>query len=1156
MRLTESEGIRLSATDLAGHLACHHLTASNISAARGEIEPPPWSNPILAAIRERGLEHEAKYLEQLRGQDVELHDVSGVGDRENGVARTEQAMRAGAPAIVQATLASDGWLGIADVLLRVDEPSDLGAWSYEVVDTKLARETSGGTILQLCLYSELVREIQGTLPRQMHVVSPGRDFAPNSYRVLDYLAYHRWVKQQLEIFVDSQLQGSAEETYPDPCSHCEVCRWRPICVRRRRADDHLCLVAGISKLQIKELHSRGIEHLETLARLPLPLEWKPERGSAEGYVRVREQARVQLQARDEKRPVFELLPREEERGLARLPEPTSRDVFFDIEGDSFAGDGGREYLFGYAFEGTQGRLEYKSTWALETSKERAMFEQFVAEMMQRWATDPGFHIYHYAAYEPSTLKRLMGRYATCEDEIDRMLRAGVFVDLYSVARQSILAGVESYSIKKLEPLFGYTREENLEEVRAHLSAVERALELGEADSLPDKVLKAVETYNRDDCIATFKLRDWLESLRAEAVATGEKIQRPSFEPGDPSEKLSDRQLAIQELTADLLREVPEDPEIWTEVHKALWRLAHMLGWHWREEKVAWWEYYRLVEMDPEEFLDERAGVSGLRFKDTVGGTSRCPIHQYSYPLQEVSFKEGDTLHEGEVKIGSVFSIDQAARRLDVKKTQKAAGQHPSAVFAHDVVSTGVLASALFRFGQWVAVHGLDADGSFRAARDLLLSAAPRFAGGATGLTRGPNEETLGFAERLALELDQGTLPVQGPPGSGKTFSGARMICTLVAAGKKVGITANSHKVIRNLLEEVVKAARERKQPLTCVEKVSDLSECEPEGILEVSKNADVLAALEGGEAQVAAGTAWLWARDEYFESVDILFVDEAGQMSLANALAVAQAGKSLVLLGDPQQLEQPQQGSHPEGTDVSALEHILGESDTIADDRGLFLPETWRLHPSLSEFTSEVFYDGRLRSRPELELQGIEGREPFGAPGLWFVPVSHAGNQSSSPEEAEVVAELIARLTAPGSKWTTAKGIENPLGLDEVLIVAPYNAQVSLLSEHLGPDARVGTVDKFQGQEAPVVIYSMTTSTPEEAPRGMEFLYSPNRLNVATSRARCACILVGNPLLFEPDCRTPRQMELANAFCRYLEISRVVPWARQKSSSHKSGLEF
>jgi uncharacterized protein len=900
------------------------------------------------------------------------------------------------------------------------------------------------------------------------------------------------------------------------------------------------LVAGISKLQIKELQAHGVERLAALARQPLPLEWKPDRGSVEGYVRLREQARVQLLAREEKRPVYELLPRERGRGLARLPRPSGRDVFFDIEGDPFAGENGREYLFGYAVRNGQEEIRYQSLWALRPGEERSMFERFVADMMQRWAADPDFHIYHYAAYEPSALKRLMGRYAVCEEGIDRMLRAGVFVDLYSIVRQSILAGAESYSIKQLEPLFGFEREENLPEVRAQLSTVERAIEFGETASLSKEALRAVESYNRDDCIATLRLRDWLEARRSEVVAAGEAVDRPVAEAGDPSEKFKERQLKIQQLADQLLQDLPDDRETWSEEHHALWRLAHMLGWHWREEKVIYWEYYRLVAMDSEELLDEKTGVGGLRFEGEVGGTSRCPIHEYSFPPQEVDLKEEESLHEGEVKIGTVVSLDQAERLLRIRKTQRSAAFHPNAVFAHEMFSTKTLAGSLFRLGKWVVAHGPDAAGEYRAARDLLLAARPRFAAGAVGLGRQQCESTLDLARRLALELGHGTLPVQGPPGSGKTYSGARMVTALVAAGKKVGVTANSHKVIRKLLEEVIRAAREERLPLRCVEKVSEISESGPDGITEVLKNSEVLAALEAGEAQVAAGTAWQWARKEFFESVDVLVVDEAGQMSLANTLAVAQAGTALVLLGDPQQLEQPQKGSHPEGTDVSALEHILGNSDTIADDRGLFLNETWRLHPSLSEFTSEVFYDGRLASRPELRVQRIEGTRPFVASGLWFVPVTHEGNQSSAPQEIEPVAQIVACLSAPGASWTMSNGRRLPLRLSEILIVTPYNAQVALLSKRLGRYARVGTVDKFQGQEAPVVVYSMTSSRPEETPRGMEFLYSPNRLNVATSRARCVCILVGSPLLFEPECRSPRQMELANAFCRFLELAKVV----------------
>ena len=266
-------------------------------------------------------------------------------------------------------------------------------------------------------------------------------------------------------------------------------------------------------------------------------------------------------------------------------------------------------------------------------------------------------------------------------------------------------------------------------------------------------------------------------------------------------------------------------------------------------------------------------------------------------------------------------------------------------------------------------------------------------------------------------------------------------------------------------------------------------------------------------------------------------------MALADVLAVSQAAKSIVLIGDPQQLERPLKGSHPEGAEKSALEHLLNGRKTIAAEMGFLLPETWRLHPKVCEFTSEMFYEGRLVARDFLRNRVMKGHPWVSEAGLWFVPAEHEGNRNSSAEEVELVARIVDGLLKPEVQWM--RGAGNPRGLtaEDILIVAPYNAQVSDLLARL-PGMRIGTVDKFQGQEAPVVIYSLTTSSPEEAPRGMEFLYSLNRLNVATSRAMTAVILVGSPRLFEPECRTPRQMQLANALCAYKEMAIEVDPAK------------
>ncbi len=306
-----------------------------------------------------------------------------------------------------------------------------------------------------------------------------------------------------------------------------------------------------------------------------------------------------------------------------------------------------------------------------------------------------------------------------------------------------------------------------------------------------------------------------------------------------------------------------------------------------------------------------------------------------------------------------------------------------------------------------------------------------------------------------------------------------------------------------------------------------------------TSNDAVLDAITSGTANVAAGTSWLWSRHAMIGTVDVLLVDEAGQMALANVLASAPAASGVILLGDPQQLDQPTKGVHPPGTAVSALGHILGGAATLGAEQGLFLEETWRMHPDVCGYISEVFYEGKLRSKSDLSGIRLDASPPFDGTGLRFVAVRHSGNRSESSEEAQTVASLLQKMLGGGATWTDREGTVRPLGIKDILIVAPYNAHVGLLRRHV-PGATVGTVDKFQGQQAPVVIYSIATSTPDDAPRGAEFLYSGNRLNVAISRAQCAAFLVASPRLFEMRCNTERHIGLVNAFCRYLEMARTV----------------
>ena len=1122
--------LHLSATDLAGHLSCAHLTALDAAVARGTREKPKYWDPLGDILRARGNQHEQAYLDHLQDAGYEIVQIGDIGLNRKAADETAAAMRDGAAIISQGVLLHERWGGRADILRRVDTPSELGSWSYEVIDTKLARETSGASILQLCLYADLVARVQGVVPEFVHVVVPWSDFEPQRYRTSDFFAYYRLVRQSLETSV---ANGNGAQTYPDPKLHCDICRWRRQCDARRRSDDHLCLVAGSTKLQIKELQRRGIDTVEALAGMLLPLQWKPERGAAQTYERLREQARVQVAGRNSGEPVYEALEPEPGFGLARLPAPSAGDVFFDLEGDLFCGEGGLEYLFGWVNLDLQGRSHYTARWALSREEEKSAFEAFVDYVNARWRQHPDMHVYHFGGYEPGALKRLMGRYATREEDIDRMLRAGMFVDLLGVVRGGIRASVESYSLKDLEQFHGFRRDVDLSDANHALAHVQACLETDDIEGLTKDGKSTVQGYNRDDCNSTRSLRDWLENIRTSLIAEGVSIDRPVFGEGDPSAAISEWQQKIDLLNARLTADVPVDIEDRTTEQQARWILANIADWHRREDKSVWWEYFRLSDLSADDLLDERGALAELEFVDTVGGTLEAPMDRYRFPAQETDLRDGMTLRSvGGGSFGRLETIAFGERTVDIRKTRAAALDYPPAVFAHDYVNAKVLAYSLLRIAVHVALSGIVGDGGkYRVARDLLLRERPRTGGAPLRLA---GETTVESAVRIAPLLQGGVLPIQGPPGAGKTYTGARMICALVAAGARVGITANSHKVIRNLLDEVLKAAEETRVRLSAIQKVSKGEENVPR-LQFTTSNPEVFKAL-GYRCQVAGGTAWLWSRREAEGAVDVLVVDEAAQMSLANVLAISHAGAGLVLLGDPQQLEQPIQGSHPDGTAVSALDHILAGHQTIPDDRGLFLEQTWRLHPKISEFTSEMFYEGRLESRPGLENQRIVSNGPIRGSGLRFVPVEHDGNQSSSPEEAEAVSALVRRLLDEPASWIDRYGNRRPLALDDILIIAPYNAQVFELQQRL-PGARIGTVDKFQGQQAPVVFYSMATSTPAEAPHGMEFLYSLNRFNVATSRARCLSVLVANPALFSPECRTPRQMKLANAFCRYRELS-------------------
>ena len=1217
-----------SATDLVGFLACGHRFELERAALAGLVTKPIRSDPTIELVQARGYEHEKRYLADLRTAGRRIVEISRDGSVANtraGLAEaaelTRQAMLDGADVVYQATFFDGTWRGHADFLLRVDhdpaEPdSALGAWHYEVADTKLARHVKASAVVQICSYVDQLTRVQGRQPERLHVALGGSARETVVLRVGDFMAYYRRVKADFLAAADERRVGPPAyppaNTYPDPVQHCDVCRWWAVCRDRRRDDDDLSLVAGITGRQRRGLKERGadlppgpVRTRRGLAALELPLRPRLDGSGDAALARVREQARIQVEGEDRGEILWELLDPEwsgadgtgapklvADRGFLVLPVPSANDLFLDLEGDPFAFDDGIDYLFGIldpaSAEGDprwalgEAAPKFHAFWSVDAdglvtlAAEKSAFEHMVDFVIARLDADPSLHVYHYAAYEKTALARLAQRHATREEEVDRLLRGRVLVDLYRVVRQGIRASVESYSIKRLEPLYGLHREVALKD--AGSSIVEFEVWLGRGATpeglVGDQILRGIEGYNRDDVLSTWRLREWLELRRCDlGERLGIEIPRPPIQPEavEPPEP-EGRAARVAEVVAALTRGL-EDVDLaaptTTEEQRSTWLLAQLMGWHRRENKAFWWRYYALCGMTDADLVEEREPIGMVELDADLGEVSRrgARLQRFRFPAQDHAVKEGRRVDDPrtQLSVGTVRGVDDLVGTVTLHRTRAELDRGmPVSLIPYDFVSTAVIEDSLLRIGAWVADEGIAAPGPDRAGRELLLRRPPRIPGSPPGAPlRADGERALDAAVRHAVVLDGSTLAIQGPPGTGKTYTGARMILALVAAGGTVGVAATSHKVIGNMLDTLVEAARETGAttatgaPIVIGQKPAADEEPTCAAARPLGEARDIASALAAGALHVVGGTAWLWSNLVMAGSVDVLLVDEAGQMSLATTVAMSPAATSLVLLGDPQQLDQPLKGSHPPGAERSALAHLLAGDPgqpshaTMPPERGLFIEKTWRLHPDVCAFTSEVFYESKLTPEPGRERQTVHGESPaprrdvapLTGAGIRWLPIDHTANNVDSPEEAAEIARLLGELfdAATRASWTNATGQEAALRAEDVVVVAPYNAHVDRISAALRATGlggvRVGTVDKFQGQQASISIYAMGSSSPEDAPRGMEFLYSLNRLNVATSRARCVAAVVASPALVRVACQTPRQMRLANALCRLVEMS-------------------
>lgn len=1096
----------------------HYLTLRGQVDARQIDDPKPVFGSFARLLADKGLAHEQDCLQEYRRQGMSVLEVPQrrEGERFSAwVARLGNLLDQDYDVLYQMPFIHDGIRGIADFVVRVRDPETC-AVSHEPVDAKLTRtEAKLGHVLQLCFYGDAIEALTGTPAERIHIWLGSGNL--ESLRVNEFRPYWRRLRTQLAAAMNA---GPAAGTVPQRCAHCTFCEFNSMCEQRWRTEDSLIYVAGVRELDIAALVGSGVPTLTELAGVAGPIEGM----HAVRLARLIGQAALQLQARvdPEPRPPFAMVRPSDEpvwgRGLETLPAPDDGDVFLDFEGHPFwRADTGLFFLMGLVERDDDGVWAYRAWWAHDEPQEATAVAELVGYLERRRSRFPNMHVYHYNHTERSALQRLAATHGVAEAQLNDLVGTGAFVDLYVVALNSFQVGAESYGLKSLEQLTEYKRSHEIDQGAGAVVQYERFM----ADR-DETGLAAIAAYNEDDVRATRALRDWMITHRPADMPYRDTV----FELDPAVPELNERVARLHEFGQGTLE----------------FFLGDVLGYWWRE----WLAYIvpRTLKLkaDPADLLEDPEVLEDLNFVEKIDrtgkrGQSILPHMRFTFPPQMLErfpreggkvilLDQDDRRHHCEI-----VRLDRAARQIELRWTGKLreSGVLPTAVVLDDWVDATPKALALQAFADDV----LDGGTPNAVTLALLWRQLPRFSG--TGPVGGVFTDDLTEMTEWVTRLDRSFVAIQGPPGAGKTYNAAHLIYALITAGKRVGITATSHVAITHLLEKVIEvfADHQRVDHLRAVQKPAD-GVTVSAGVTRAGDNA----ICARPEFNLVAGTTWVFSSNPIGAApVDVLVVDEAGQLSLADALAASRAARNLILLGDPLQLPQVAQAAHPRNSGRSVLEHIVGEDTTLPQDRGVFLSKTWRMHPDICGFISEQIYQGRLDCHPNCGRQNTSA-----GTGLRWIRGEHTGNITSSVEEADLIAERIVQLI--GTDWVDFNGITKPLTATDFMVVAPYNDQVRTIGEQLGADPRtsgipVGTVDKFQGKEAAVVLFSMTTSSGEDVSRGKDFLFSRNRLNVAISRARCLAYLVCTDELLNTRARTVDDMRLLATLNAFVEQAKI-----------------
>lgn len=1079
--------------------------------------------------------YEAKLIEELKKNCPE--GTVARPDKGDDVDQTIELLKAGIPVIYQGGLKHEQGItlfsGKPDLLVRNDwelffsaqgleakQNSNQEFLGYTAWDVKYSSHPKAEYALQVAIYIEALDALGLKAPNANHGLVLGkRSIFPMAEG--DIVPAARLARLQLQTNIEEVAQGfrsnpeSIVDSFTWHCdsnSECAICEFPELCEDDRVETQDLLLVAGLGKNIRSKLIAAGVNNIPEFAAL----EERPKGITKPAFEKLQAQAKIQLRQTSPEKPVHDLLPNP---ALQFLPKGSEGDVFFDMEGFPYFEDGGLEYLFG------NWTRDYKFTgfWGHNREEEKQAFTDFMLWLVEKMDQDPAAHVYHYASYERTALRRLASRHGVMQEQLYKLEQEHRFVDLYPIVTKSLRVGDTGYSIKDLEKHYGFIRTKiegaDVGKATDSIDGYDLWVDLNSAandESLPAEerataakdaalLFSALENYNTDDVKSTMALFEWLSEM------PGAATKKPTFyEPTEEDQAAIDEAKAIlaqlEEDTKYLLEPLKnwpwgEDPEL--DKNAKAWEiLVHSLLFYERERVMANVDLMIKLGMEDEDLLQDKASIpitnpEILDANTQIARTNYTWTFQAKLPEESIYHpKVGDSVkvryspdgysvfrHSGKILEVTADTVifSRSSNQLETLNYP------PTALIEHTKYPTeGKASSVKILVKEITTVWGDPRNPAPRgyAALDLILQRTPALS--SEGITRPDTSNYLPALIDTVSRLDHTTMAVQGPPGTGKTYLASRLIKHLYDQGKRIAVTSNSHAAVENLLKACLEAGLTSEQIFKANKSGTPKSTLWQNAINKMPAEGPV----------VMGATSFAMANQEAKKHhFDYMIVDEAAQFSLVDTIAGSLIADNIVLFGDPQQLAQVVQAKHPGGVEVSALGQFMGDHQLLPDNMGYFVEETRRLHEEVTKIISWLSYESRLRSHKDTASNIIPGIDP----GVYKVPLDHKGNQTASPEEVEQVISLVE------------KHIKD-LAPEEILIVAPYNAQVNLIRKALNSsgfdDVRVGTVDKFQGQEGKVVIYSFAASSAEDAPRGLDFLLDRNRMNVAISRAKSVCYLI------------------------------------------------